>query len=277
MPCSVNSEVFCLPGEKNKPRIPHSCKLVENVTFKLTETLIIPGGKRGDIHPLEESMVQTSRVDWSAGEHFKPLPLPGTNLRELLLCPPHCQECAPIDLSVTTIATGTLSTNSSFHRGFLPATSMVDLGGRSGRIQNGGSPSRATAVLLFQRDLWRAWEVTSGARCFFSLWTRLSYRHLHSDKGANQKGDLAERNAGTAEPAQKSEAMARVPGSILCWIFQKEKSLKNHLLYSFSILDTLYLVKQRRTLENILFASNVLEVSRGGQALVRSLRNISKE
>ena len=71
--------------------------------------------------------------------------------------------------------------------------------------------------------------------------------------------------------------MARVPGSILCWIFQKEKSLKNHLLYSFSILDTLYLVKQRRTLENILFASNVLEVSRGGQALVRSLRNISKE
>lgn len=198
--------------------MPHSCKLAENVTFKLIETLIIPGGKRGDIHPVEESMVQSSRVDWSPGEHFKPLPLPGTNLKELLLCPPRCQECAPL-ISVWP----PLLQVPSAPRGLLLATSMVDLGWKSGRIQKGGSPSRPTAVLLFQRDLWWAMEVTPGAQSFFSLWMRLSYRHLYSDKGANQKGDLTERNAGTAEPAQKSEAMARVPGSILCWIFQKEE------------------------------------------------------
>lgn len=136
MTCSVNSEVLCLLGERNKPRIPHSCKLADNVTFKLIETLIIPGGKRGDIHPVEESMVQTSRVDWSPGEHFKPLPLPGTNLKELLLCPPRCRECAPIDLSVTTIATGTLSTNSS---------SLSNERGRSG-MKIWQDPERQLAV-----------------------------------------------------------------------------------------------------------------------------------
>ena len=73
--------------------------------LKLIETLIIPGAKRGDIHPLAESMVQTSRVDWSAEEHFKPHPWPGANLKGLLLCPPRCQECVPINLGVIIITT----------------------------------------------------------------------------------------------------------------------------------------------------------------------------
>lgn len=48
---------------KKEPRITRSCKLVDNVIFKTYRNLDHPGGRRGDIHPLADSMVQTSRVD----------------------------------------------------------------------------------------------------------------------------------------------------------------------------------------------------------------------
>lgn len=70
--------------------------------------------------------------------------------------------------------------------------------------------------------------------------------------------------------------MARVLGSIPSWIFQKERSLKNRLLYSISILDILHPMKWRGTL-GILFASNVFQIIRGGQGLEMSLRNINKD
>ena len=61
--------------------------------------------------------------------------------------------------------------------------------------------------------------------------------------------------------------MARVLGSIPSWIFQKERSLKNRLLYSISILDIL----------NPMKWSNVFQIIRGGQGLVMSLPNINKD
>lgn len=112
--CSINGSTVPSRG-KEEPRITRSCKLVLTMLFlKPIETLIIPGGWRGDIHALaQSSLIQTSRVDWSAEEHFKPHPWAGANLKGLLLYPPHCQECAPINLGVSTITTGILSTNSS--------------------------------------------------------------------------------------------------------------------------------------------------------------------
>ena len=70
--------------------------------------------------------------------------------------------------------------------------------------------------------------------------------------------------------------MARVLGSIPSWIFQKERSLKNRLLYAISIFDTLHPMKWRGTL-GILFASSVFQILRGEQGLVVSPPNINKD
>lgn len=133
--------------------------------LKLIETLIIPGGKRGDTHPLAESMVQTSRVDWSAEEHFKPHPWPGTNLKGLLFCPPRCQECVPINLGVIIITTRHPQNQQFFYCDLSLATSIITLGWRSGRIQNGCS-GEEQQILFFQRDCWWTLEVTPGSPGF---------------------------------------------------------------------------------------------------------------
>lgn len=80
-----------------------------------------------------------------------------------------------------------------------------------------------------------------------------------------------------ATPLRQNEAMTKVPASILSCIFQKETSLKNHLLYSCSILDTLDSVKCRGTSGNHSFAFNVLNVLKGGTTLIMSLLNNTEE
>lgn len=50
-----------------------------------------------------------------------------------------------------------------FYCGFLVAISDVPLGWSSGRIQHGGSSSRATVIVCIQRDFWWALKITSGS------------------------------------------------------------------------------------------------------------------
>ena len=153
---------------KKEPRITRSCKLVDNVIFKTYRNLDHPGGRRGDIHSLAESMVQTSRVDWSAEEHFKPHPWAGTNLKGLLLCPPHCQERAPINLGVMTITTGILGTNILL-LWFVPSNQHRHSGMKVWQDPEWLLRWRASLILFFQRDCCWALEVTAESPGFLIL------------------------------------------------------------------------------------------------------------
>lgn len=218
--------------------------------------------------------MQASRVDWSARKHFLATlfkdKLQGTvslPLRLPRMCPyrsrwNHCGYRYPQHWQF-------------FYWGFLTATSVVPLGWKSGRIQEWLLNAKSN----FQNDLQWASEIHQVTHQFLSLRTRLSYRRLHFDIGANKNGNLKLKdwNAGMAKLLPKDKAMANVPTSLFCGIFQKKTPLTNHPWYSFSIHDSLDSVKWTGTSRIHSFAFNISNVFQGGMGLMISLLNITQQ
>lgn len=125
---------------------------------------------------------------------------PRTNFKERFLCHPDCQECALIDLGVTTVATDTLSTDNAFIEvsSQQPVLFLWDecLAG----CKNGCSSSGAM-VSLFSKEIFSEhWKSLP------AIEDKAFYRHLpHFDRDANKNGNLnlKDRNPGMAKLSQR--------------------------------------------------------------------------
>lgn len=162
-------------------------------------------------------------------------PFPRTNFKERFLCHPDCQECALIDLGVTTVATDTLSTDSSSIEvsSQQPVLFLWDecLAG----CKNGCSSSGAM-VSLFSKEIFSEhWKSLP------AIEHKAFSRQLpHFDRDAKQewqpKSQRSESRDGKAIP--KNEALANATASLFSGIFQTKTPLTNHSVYSFSIHDS---------------------------------------
>ena len=146
--------------------------------------------------------------------------LPRTNFKELFLRHSRCQQCALIDLTVTTVATGTLRTNSSsiVVSSWQPVVFLWDEG--LAGYKSGYSPSRATMTLFFQGDCWWAPEMTSGSPAFPLIVDRTPLQTSPFCRGANKNGSpqLRERKAamnGEATPEEASNGLSPSQYSLL--------------------------------------------------------------